>query len=118
MKSLYRMHAEFCRTLAHAKRLEILELLRNGEANVTQLAKAMDLRAVNVSQELAPLRSAGIVQARRDGKTVYYRLSNAKILRACDLIAQVMRELTAARAAAVRGGPERLARGYPQSAGE
>ena len=100
--NVYRIQAEFFRIIAHPKRLEILDLLRRGEANVTQLARSMDVRTVNVSQELAPLRSAGIVESRREGKTVYYRLTNLKIVRAYDLIAEVMRELAAARADVVQ----------------
>jgi len=102
MNELYRMHAEFFRIIAHPKRLEILDLLRGGEVNVTQLARAMGLRTVNVSQELAPLRSAGVVETRRAGKTVFYRLTSQKILRAYELIAQAMRELASARAEVVR----------------
>jgi ArsR family transcriptional regulator len=102
MKDVYRMHAEFFRIIAHPKRLEILDLLRQNEVNVSQLAKAMTVRTVNVSQELAPLRSAGIVETRREGKTVFYRLSNAKITQAYDLIAQAMRELASARADVVQ----------------
>ncbi len=105
MKDLYRMHAEFFRIIAHPKRLEILDRLRDGEVNVTQLAKAMDVRTVNVSQELAPLRSAGVVETRREGKTVYYRLSNVKIVQAYELIAQAMRELASARADVVHEEP-------------
>lgn len=105
MKDVYRMHAEFFRIIAHPKRLEILDLLREHEVNVTQLARAMDVRTVNVSQELAPLRSAGIVETRREGKTVFYRLTNQKVIRAYELIAQTMRELAATRAGVVREEP-------------
>jgi ArsR family transcriptional regulator len=105
MKDVYRMHAEFFRIIAHPKRLEILDLLRENEMNVTQLAKEMDVRTVNVSQELAPLRSAGVVETRREGKTVFYRLSNHKIIRAYELIAQAMRELASVRAGVVQEEP-------------
>ena len=100
--NVYRIQAEFFRIIAHPRRLEILDLLRSGEANVTRLAGSMGVRGVNVSQELAPLRSAGIVESRRAGRTVYYRLTNPKIVRAYDLIAEVMRDLAAARADVVQ----------------
>jgi ArsR family transcriptional regulator len=108
--SIYRARADFWRMIAHAKRLAILDLLRDREANVTELATAMRVRAVNVSQELGPLRRFGIVCARRSGKTVYYRISDAKILRACDLLAQIMRELAEDRAGAAREEQEPLLR--------
>ena len=102
LKSLYRLHADLYRTVAHAKRLEILDLLREGECNVSEIARAMEVPAVNVSQHLAPLRGAGIVHTRRDGKTIYYRVSSERILRAYDLMTELARELAAARAEVVR----------------
>ena len=113
MKDVYKMHAEFFRTIAHPKRLEILDLLRVGEVNVTCLARAMAVRTVNVSQELAPLRNAGIVRARRSGKTVFYRLANRKVLKAYELIAQTIRELAATRAEVVHEGRRSKASSTP-----
>jgi ArsR family transcriptional regulator len=111
---LYRARAEFWRTIAHAKRLAILDLLRDREASVTELATAMSVRAINVSQELGPLRRSGIVRARRSGKTVYYRVSDANILRACDLLAQIMRELADERVGTIRKEPDRLLRSFAE----
>ena len=98
MKPLHRMHAEFLKTIANAKRLEILHALRDGRRSVTQLALALEVPLAAVSQELAPLRTAGIVRTQREGKTVHYGLANAKVLRACDLLGEAMRELRDARA--------------------
>lgn len=102
MKPVYQLHAEFCRTIANPKRLEILELLRNGQSSVTELARAMEVSLANASQELAPLRTAGIVLAHREGKTVYYALASPKVLRACDLMVEAMRELLTTRATAIK----------------
>lgn len=102
MKSVYRMQANFCRILANPKRLEILSLLRNGEANVTGIARAMEISAASASQELAPLRSEGILRARRNGKEVFYRLGSPKVLHACDLLAEAMREIFVMRVASTR----------------
>jgi ArsR family transcriptional regulator len=102
MSKRYAAQAEFHRAIARPKRLQILAILRNGEANVTELAQSMKVTPVSVSQDLAPLRNAGIVQSRRDGKKVHYRLSNPKVFHASRLMAEAMQEVIAARAAAVR----------------
>jgi ArsR family transcriptional regulator len=101
---VYHLRAEFGRTVANAKRLQILDLLRNGRANVTRLARAMGVPLASVSQELAPLRRAGIVKTGREGKVVYYELASPKVLRACDLLAEAMRELQSARAVMAEDG--------------
>ena len=108
MKTRYRVHAEFLRTVANPKRLEILHLLRDGRRCVTQLAAAMEVSLAAASQELAPLRTAGILRTHREGKTVYYALANPKVLHACDLLAESMRELQAARASAIEEPASRL----------
>jgi DNA-binding transcriptional ArsR family regulator len=97
MKDFYRYHAEMCKTIAHAKRLEIIDRLRNGEMSVTGLAERMGVQSANVSQQLAILRTAGAVETRREGTTIFYRIANPKIFQACDLMTQVMEEITAAR---------------------
>ena len=108
MKTTYRIHAEFLRTVANPKRLEILHLLRDGRRSVTQLAAAMEVTLAAASQELAPLRLAGVVRAHREGKTVYYAVANAKVLRACDLLREAMREAQAARAMAMEEPVSRM----------
>ena len=92
MNDFYQVHATVCRTIAHAKRLQILDLLRSGERSVNDLAEAMGASAANVSQQLAVLRGAGVVRTRREGTTVYYSVANPKILQAYDLMTQVMRD--------------------------
>jgi ArsR family transcriptional regulator len=66
--------------------------LRDGETRVTKLAEAMGLNQANVSQHLTVLRSRGIVATRREGTNIYYRIANPKIIRACDLIREVLVE--------------------------
>ena len=62
--------------LAHESRLMILCLLCEGEKSVTELEHMLALRQPTVSQQLARLRSDGLVATRRHGKTIYYRLAS------------------------------------------
>jgi ArsR family transcriptional regulator len=100
---LYELHASICQTLANPKRLEVIDRLRDGEQSVSELAEAMKIGQANLSQHLAVMRQKGIVATRRKGLNVYYRLSNPKIIKACDLMRQVLLEHLEAGAELARG---------------
>ena len=89
-QELFRLEAEICKTLADRKRLMILHELRVGELSVGQLVSRLGLPQANVSQHLAILRERGIVNTRREGTTIHYRLANPKVGEACDLVQQVL----------------------------
>ncbi len=71
--------AEIARTLGHAHRLMLLEHIAQGERPVERLADLTGLTIANTSQHLQHLRRAGFVEARREGKRVFYRLGNGPI---------------------------------------
>lgn len=73
-------------------RIHILNVLRDGEKSVHELADAIDLPQPNVSQHLTVMRTRGILTYRKEGTTVYYRLSNPKVLKAFDIIREVLHE--------------------------
>lgn len=91
-KKLYEMHAEMCRVFTSPKRLEILNLLRDSEKSVSKLVKLSKLPQANLSQHLTILRQKGVVKTRREGTTIYYSLSNSKIIKAFDIIRQMLLE--------------------------
>ena len=108
-RQLYKLHASICHTLANPKRLEIIDKLRSRELSVTQLVRALEISQGNLSQHLAIMRQRGIVTTRREGLNVYYRLSSPKIIRACDLMRQVLLEHLEGGANVVRGKQEKRA---------
>jgi DNA-binding transcriptional ArsR family regulator len=83
--------AAVARALGDPKRLCVLESLASGEVSVGDLAIRVSCQVPNMSQHLAVLRSAGLVTARRDGNTVYYRLSDPRVLEACQLLMSIAR---------------------------
>ncbi len=89
---IYELHAGLCQTLANPRRLNLLNLLRDGERSVGELAEATGLPQANVSQHLGVLRERGVVETRRDGVTIYYRIANPKMIKACDLVREVLLE--------------------------
>jgi ArsR family transcriptional regulator len=92
MKHIYELHAEVCKTLANAKRIEIINLLRTGEKSVSWLLEKTGLLKANLSQHLSVMRQQGIVKARKEGLNVFYRIANPKIVRACELMREVLFE--------------------------
>ncbi|MFJ4822429.1 ArsR/SmtB family transcription factor [Streptomyces bacillaris] len=76
---LYRLKAEFFKTLGHPVRIRVLELLSEREHAVSEMLAEVGVEAAHLSQQLAVLRRAGLVTARREGSAVYYTLSNPEV---------------------------------------
>ncbi len=92
MKELYKLHAEMCKVFSNPTRLEILNLLRNKEMSVTELTEKTELSQANTSQHLSVMKAKGIVTSKRKGKNMYYKLENQKIIKAFDIIREVLAE--------------------------
>ena len=89
---LFALHAEVCKAMANPTRLKILSALEGGEQSVQVLTKRLKLRKANLSQHLAVLRQRGIVVARREGLSIFYRCANPKMLKACEILREVLLE--------------------------
>jgi ArsR family transcriptional regulator len=96
--------AAVAKAVAHGHRLELLELLAQGERSVEALAGKAGLSIANTSQHLQQMRRAGIVSGRREGKFVFYQLADDAVL---DLLA-ALRRLAERNSAEV----ERVIRNY------
>ncbi len=71
--------AELFKALAHPGRIRILEELSAGEHTVSELATAVDLELSHLSHQLAVLRRAGLVTARREGSSMIYSVRSAEL---------------------------------------
>jgi len=101
---LYRSIARVAQALAHGNRLQLLELIAQGERSVDALATMTGMTVANASQHLQALRQAGLVAARKDGQRVYYSVSGDDVLALC----AGLRQVAEARVAEV----ERLVRDF------
>lgn len=81
--------AGYLKTLAHEGRLMILCHLGTGERSVGELETTLGIRQAAVSQMLARLRDEGLVQTRREGKTVYYSLADGRTEQVIGLLYQL-----------------------------
>jgi rhodanese-related sulfurtransferase/DNA-binding transcriptional ArsR family regulator len=79
-RTLFSHFAETAKALGHGRRLEILELLAQGERSVEALAARAGLSVANASQHLRLMQRAGLLASRRDGKHSLYRLCDASVL--------------------------------------
>jgi DNA-binding transcriptional ArsR family regulator len=71
--------ASLFRTLGHPARVRILELLRDGEKSVGALQEALELESGGTSQHLAALRRIRLVESRREGTSVFYRVADPEV---------------------------------------
>lgn len=85
-EELYRLQADFCKGMAHPKRIQILRTLKGGAKTVSELAKVTGIPQANMSQHLSILRQFGLLNTRRDGTNIYYSISDYRIVEACDLV--------------------------------
>ena len=92
MKELYKSHAEICKVFSNPTRLEILNLLRDKEMSVTGLVEKTKLSQANISQHLSIMKAKGIVTSNRQGKNIYYKITNPKIIDAFNIIREVLAE--------------------------
>ena len=84
------LQASLLRTLASVHRLRILHLLGARPCEVNHLARELGMSQAAASQHLGVMRSVGLVEAVRDGRSVTYRLADPQILAACGLMRDVL----------------------------
>jgi ArsR family transcriptional regulator len=87
---LYIAKAELFRTLGHPARVRILELLRDGERSVGALQAELGLDSGGTSQQLAALRRIGLVESRREGTSVLYRVSDEDVFGLLELARAIL----------------------------
>lgn len=76
---IYSVKADFFRVLGHSKRIRILELLRDGERTVGDLQHQLQLDSSGTSQHVGALRRLGVLEGRRDGSSIYYRVRDERM---------------------------------------
>ena len=80
--------AALCSVFANAKRVMIIWSLVEQERSVTDIALAIDASLQNTSQHLHLMKKSGVVEARRDGQTVFYRIVGNGVRERCPLMFQ------------------------------
>jgi rhodanese-related sulfurtransferase/predicted transcriptional regulator len=77
--AVYEHFSRVGKALANPARLELLDLLAQGERSVEELAETAGMKVSNTSAQLRALAGVGLVASRRDGVRIYYRLANQQV---------------------------------------
>ncbi|MCU0498259.1 MAG: metalloregulator ArsR/SmtB family transcription factor [Anaerolineae bacterium] len=80
------LHSRFCASLADPTRMLIIYELSDASRNVGELATRLNIAQPVISRHLKILRDSGIVVSERDGRAVYYRLSDERVVQALNLL--------------------------------
>ena len=107
-EKMFQMHAEVCKSMANSTRLKIMNLLREGEKSVEELRERLKLPKANLSQHLSILRQRRIVTTRRGGLNIYYKVANPKMIKACDILREVLFEQLSEDEKLVRGMDKKI----------
>jgi ArsR family transcriptional regulator len=97
------LHNRVCRAIGDPKRLMILYALAEGPRYVVELAEELDYPQPTVSRHLNALFQGGLVIKERQGQSVYYSLSDERIIQALDLMRGLLRDRTEAQARLAAG---------------
>ena len=100
---IYAYHAEMCQVLSHPKRLEVINILRDGEMTVSELAQRLGLTVGNLSQHLSMMKERHILLSRKEGNMVFYRIANPKLIRCFDMMREMLFEQIRQDAALING---------------
>ena len=87
---IYERQARICKAFAHPGRLQILDLLGDGEMGISELQSALGISKTGMSQHVAILKSVGVITTRRNGKQIYCSLAMREVKQACQLIRKVL----------------------------
>lgn len=96
MPDIPRLKAEFFKALGHPLRIRVLELLSDGDRSVAELLEAVEVEQPHLSQQLAVLRRAGFVDARREGANVVYALADPRVAELLALSRQMLLDVVTA----------------------
>lgn len=88
--NIIELHADICRTLSSPLRLKIINYLQDKEITAGKIVKNVGASKANISQHLALLKRLGVVSSRKEGKNVYYKISDLRIIKACNLMREVL----------------------------
>jgi ArsR family transcriptional regulator len=99
LKEINRLHAEVCSGLADPKRIALLYAIADAPQTVSQLAAMLDAPQPTISRHLKILRDHGMVTAKRDGANIFYALGDKRIIRALDLLREVLGDHLSRRSA-------------------
>jgi ArsR family transcriptional regulator len=105
-EEITRLHAQVCSGLADTNRILILYTLNEKSLNVSELSDFLGLPQPTTSRHLKVLRDRGLVTAERDAQSIYYTLTDQRIIQALDLLRAVLKDKLEAQVQLLRSSTE------------
>jgi DNA-binding transcriptional ArsR family regulator len=90
MMKIFEMQCEICKALGHPVRLAIVDRLNGEDTSAADLIRELGLSKANLSKHMTLLMHAGIVEARKDGRRISYRLTDPAIHKACSIMRSIL----------------------------
>jgi ArsR family transcriptional regulator, virulence genes transcriptional regulator len=89
-QKIFQMQAEICKALANPLRMAIVDRLGNQETSAADLIAVLGISKASLSKHMTLLVHGGIVESRRDGRQILYRLIDPEIRKACAIMSSVL----------------------------
>ena len=90
MRKIFEMQCQICKAMAHPVRLEIVEILHERPMSATDMLEFLGTSKANLSKHMNQLAAAGIVEQRREGRSVHYKLTHPEIHQACKIMRSIL----------------------------
>jgi ArsR family transcriptional regulator len=90
MRKIFEMQCDICKALGHPIRLAIVDRLGEREIAASDLLSELEISKANLSKHMALLVHGGIIESRREGRQLYYRLADPEIHKACSLMRSIL----------------------------
>jgi len=90
LQKIFQMQCDICKALGHPLRLAIVDRLKQGETAAADLIADLEISKANLSKHMALLAHGGIIDSRRDGRQIFYRLLDPEIYEACSIMRSVL----------------------------
>ena len=89
-QKIFEMQCDICKSLGHPIRLQIVDRLNKGEIAASDLIAALEIPKGSLSKHMALLLNGGIVESRREGRKIFYRLTDPEIHKACAIMRSIL----------------------------
>jgi DNA-binding transcriptional ArsR family regulator len=89
-QKIFQMQCDICKALGHPLRMAIVDQLKDRETAAADLIANLEISKANLSKHMSLLMQGGIVEARRDGRQIYYRLTDSDIHKACAIMSAIL----------------------------
>jgi DNA-binding transcriptional ArsR family regulator len=89
-QKIFQMQCDICRALGHPLRMAIVDSLKDRETPAADLIEELEISKANLSKHMSLLIQGGIVEARRDGRQIFYHLTDPEIQKACAIMSSIL----------------------------